>query len=284
MGSTIFADAVGKWKTSFSCLQRTHSWCKEEVGMNARVCPIKERGHCERGGARWGNAEKAALLLRSRFPFQIKTDTFRSVSEEGTNGCVHLFGDRENWKRQKSKKTYCYIRVAVHAYIRTCGFFVHVCLCYFFVKKWRETMGTWWLSPQRNPLCVRLHALVCVCVCACVCVFLFCSGPVLSHRWAGYADRNRVLGGPATGAPRGTRWACSEKYRKGISLLWQDGTRNFSDATFHVAKFFSLIDVCVTFCAYFLLLHSRWRHLPRIILILLLFWTCLDPATPSLSL
>lgn len=70
-------------------------------------------------------------------------------------------------------------------------------------------MGTWWPSSQRNPLCV--------CVCVHACVFLFCSYSVLSHRWAGHADRNRVLGGPATGAPRGTHWACSEKHRKGIS-------------------------------------------------------------------
>lgn len=158
-------------------------------------------------------------------------------------------------------------------------FCTRMSLCYFFVKNEGKPWEHGGLVPK-GILCV----CACVRMCVCACVFLFCSEPVLSHRWAGHADRNRVLGGPATGAPRGTRWACSEKYRKGTSLLWQDGTRNFSDATFHVAKFFSLIDVCVTFCAYFLLLHSRWCHLPRIILILLLFWTCLDPATPSLSL
>lgn len=59
--------------------------------------------------------------------------------------------------------------------------------------------------------------ILCACVCVHACVFLFCSYSVLSHRWAGHADRNRVLGGPATGAPRGTHWACSEKHRKGIS-------------------------------------------------------------------
>lgn len=48
--------------------------------------------------------EKAALLSRSRFPFQIKTHTFRSGSKEGTNPCVHLFGGLENWNDKKRKK------------------------------------------------------------------------------------------------------------------------------------------------------------------------------------
>lgn len=47
----VWPMAAGNEKTS-SCLQQTRRRYKGEVGMKASVCPIKECGHGERGGAR----------------------------------------------------------------------------------------------------------------------------------------------------------------------------------------------------------------------------------------
>ena len=45
----------------------------------------------------------------------------------------------------------------------------------------------------------RLGSARNACMCACVCA---CGHPVLSHGWAGHADRNRLAGGPAVGGAR----------------------------------------------------------------------------------
>lgn len=78
-----------------------------------------------------------------------------------------------------------------------------------------------------------------VCVCICVCVFCSqsVSQSVLSHCWAGQADRNRLLGGPAGGAQGGMQWACSEKYRKGISCCDRTHPGTLLTQYFNAAKF-----------------------------------------------
>lgn len=67
-----------------------------------RVCvPLKNVGIAKE--EEQGEEMQRTLLLRSPFPFQIKTDTFRSVSEERTNGpFVWWSGKLKETKKKKN--------------------------------------------------------------------------------------------------------------------------------------------------------------------------------------
>lgn len=169
--------------------------------MRACVCPIKNAGIVKE------EEEGEQMQIR----FKLKPTRFAHLVLAVTDRRVHSFGDIWNWKKQKKENYFCQGSCSC-AYIWNFCCALTCAYTYASMHVSVEKEGKAWEHGGQFP-----KGILCACVCVHACVFLFCSYSVLSHRWAGHADRNRVLGGPATGAPRGTHWACSEKHRKGIS-------------------------------------------------------------------
>lgn len=168
----------------------------------------------------------------------------------------------------KKAEMYSHVRVTVHA-----------CIWTFVVRlrvrtrtPLRTSLDKKGGKPRENGGQVP-KGILCACVCVHACVFLFCSYSVLSHGWAGHADRNRVLGGPATGAPQGTHWACSEKYRKGMSCCDRTEPGTLVTQRFMSPGFFLCLWRVRHLLRLFLLLHSCRCRLPRTIHVLWSAWT-----------